>query len=78
MRYAFTALTADGREVKGYVDSESQGDAVNRVKMMGFFPISVALHEKGIRNPSKPYRKPFSQRVSDAWAVLTGRASIGK
>ena len=39
--YSYQALDAQGRETKGTLQVETQAEALQRIKEMGFFPVKI-------------------------------------
>jgi len=63
--YSYVAVDAAGRETRGLIDVQDQGEALRRIKEMGFFPTKVlAKHQtKGRETPTVPSRRRVKRSV---------------
>src|SRR5690349_20966292 len=63
--YSYVAVDAAGRETRGLLDVQDQGEALRRIKEMGFFPTKVlAKHETKARGAATvPPRRRVKRSV---------------
>ncbi|MCK5472785.1 MAG: type II secretion system F family protein, partial [Planctomycetes bacterium] len=59
--FQYTALDANGVEIKNEVEALSQKEAISKVRNMGYFPTKVrargAAKQSGIRTIAKPRKR---------------------
>lgn len=71
-RYSYVAKTLPQTTAQGYIEAESEQDAVNKLAKMGYFPVSVSYEavsqeNKGLFNPNRVPRKEvflFTRQLS--------------
>jgi type II secretory pathway component PulF len=81
MRYAYVAKTLPQTSTQGYIEAESEQDAINKLAKMGYFPISVRYEaveqeNKGLFNLERVSRKDVFQLTRQLSSLIDSGVNI--